>query len=260
MYLRDTTEAALRAELTRRPMDSPDLLTPPAWTGPAGPVRLAGRRQPYQAPVAACAAEIQAIPAGAWTRLTMHRPDAPIWRVAWSAHTLRGYSADARDAHSPTTRQFRAAAHGAVEIPEQRPEDLMLTTAAPAFPACLAMAERIPGRSERIRILQLGPAGIIPKHRDPLHEPRWEDRTIVRFHIPIIVPEGCVFFAWDRRGQVHQICEPLGSVWFVDTDLPHMAVNASLLARYHLVIDKFLDDELRETLMASASPGEAAIR
>lgn len=179
----------------------------------------------------------------------MHLPGGSIWPVEWSAYALRGYSTDPRDPHSPTTWRFRETKYGTpVGIPAQLPGDLMFTTAAPAFPSCLALAEQIPGASERIRILRLGPGGVIPKHRDPLHEPRWEDRSIIRLHVPLVVPEGCVFFSWDRRGQAHQVCETPGEVWFIDTDSPHMVVNASLRPRYHLVIDRFLDPDLRRCL------------
>jgi hypothetical protein len=216
------------------------------WTGPIGPIRLEG----IAVPRAACVAEVRAIPATGWAQLTMHRPGARNWPVAWWAHTLRGHSRRATDPHSATTWRFGPATHGlSPEIPNEALHGLFFTDAAAASPACLAVAAAIPGESERIRVLRLGPGGILPKHRDPLHAPRWEDRTLVRFHVPLIVPDGCCFFAWDRHGQCHQICDPVGSIWFIDTDAPHMAVNASTEPRYHLVVDKFLDDELRERLV-----------
>ena len=231
-----------------------EMIAPPTWTGPIGPVRL----EAIEVPLAACAAEIAAVgPGRHWRSLTMYQPGGDVWAAPWSAIALRGYSENPRNVHSPTTWKFAYAQMGAqVEMPRQSPRDLCLTTVAPAFPACLAVADAIPGESERIRINRLGPGGILPKHRDPLHEPRWEDRTLVRFHVPIVVPAGCVFFAWDRHGQSHQVCDPSGSVWFIDTDAPHMAVNASTESRYHLVVDKFLDDELRRCL--EARPGEEA--
>lgn len=230
-----------------------DAISPTTWTGPIGPVRLKSVR----VDLTACHAEVRAVPD--WSPLFMHQAGGR-WAVDWRAFSLRGYSDLPLDVYSPATRGHGAAARGEAVAPPTVTLPLVYTTAAAKFPHCLAVADQIPGASERIRINWLGPGGILPKHRDPFHSSRWEDRTIVRFHVPLLVPDGCVFFAWDRRGQCHQVCDPPGSVWFIDTDAPHMAVNASTEPRYHLVVDKFLDPELRGALMASAAHGEAAPR
>jgi hypothetical protein len=112
----------------------------------------------------------------------------------------------------------------------------------------MAVADAMPGANERVRLLVLGPGGILPKHVDPHHADRWEDREIVRFHVPVIVPEGAVLLQWDRDGVAHAF-EPVGSVRFLDASLPHLAVNGTRSPRIHLVIDKFLNDELRAMML-----------
>lgn len=177
------------------------------------------------------------------TRFTPSKALYDAGRDDHAAFALRGYSRDPFEIESPVSRAIRADT--AQRVPS--PAEIMDTDAAGDFPHCLAVADAIPGPSERVRVVRLGPFQMIPKHRDP--HPAWADRWWVRFHVAIDYPDECVFAVWDRTGQIHEICRPPGSVWYLDTNWPHMVMNGSVTeARLTLTIDKFLDDALRAWL------------
>lgn len=166
--------------------------------------------------------------------------------IELESFALVGYKEDPLYIESPETEYFV----GAAPYKRSDPSMLVETRVAERFPACLAVAADIPGPNERVRVSRLKAGKVIAKHRDP--HPKWEERYLVRFHVPIVYPELCVFIMWDRVGRVHEVCRPDGSVWFIDTNLPHMVVNGDSTDRYNLVIDKFLSDELRQWLEGQA--------
>jgi len=223
------------------------------WTGPMGPCSL-----PFKVDVEACAKEILAI--SQWHPIQMYNDHT--WRVDWRSASLVGYSEDPLDVQSPLTRLSAATGDGPSlglkDLIRIDPDLIKRTPLALSCPTCLSVADQIPGLNERVRVNYLGPRSIIPKHRDPGFSKVWEQRRIVRFHIPIIRSPGCVFFSWDRKDQCHEICQEIGSVWFVETGNQHMGVNATRDGRYHLVVDKFLNPELRELLVKTENAQRTA--
>ena len=213
------------------------------WTGPAGPVLL-GQLTPEE--LAACVAEVKQITE--WAPLGMMDKSIP---TDWRAYALYGYSTDPLNVHNLWYRLPEGRL--ADEARLSQPEDIVPTTAAPQFPTCCHVANDLFGKNERVRILVVGKHSTIPKHEDPARFPKWEDRRIVRLHIPLIVPSSdYVFRAWDRDGMESTPCNVAGQIWFIDTDTAHEVINDSDEDRYHLVVDKFLTPQLRSLLKADA--------
>jgi len=216
------------------------------WGGPKGPVRL-----PVRVDLGACQAEMTQIKE--WGALQMYDGK---WVADWRAFSLVGYSKDPLDVQSPYTILSTERAQGRRGVNKTlHPTMLMETTAAVNFPACMEVAASLLGKNERVRINYVGPGSILPKHRDVLEGELlvpWEERKVIRFHVPILSGRGCVFIAWDRLGGCHEICQPEGSVWYVDTDQPHMVANGTKEGRYNLVVDKFLDQDLRDLLVGKS--------
>jgi hypothetical protein len=197
--------------------------------------------------VEACAAEIRQITT--WTSVwDLTAPSSLRWKTTYEVFTLVGYSTDPLSVQDVRTEALRCFLAGGKLAP-RTPDLVRDTTAAKDFPACLKVAASLPGITERVQLRVLGPRGILPRHIDPI-----ESVPTVRFHIPITLPDGCSFFAWDAPDwavdHCYEVCRAPGEVWFVHIFAePHMIVNRSTTQRRdHLVVDKFLDDPLRQYL------------
>lgn len=201
--------------------------------------------------VEACAAEIRQITT--WTSVwDLTAPSSLRWKTTYGVFTLVGYSTDPLSVQDVRTEALRCFLAGGKLAP-RTPDLVRDTTAAKDFPACLKVAASLPGITERVQLRVLGPRGILPRHIDPI-----ESVPTVRFHIPITLPDGCSFFAWDTPDwavdHCYEVCRAPGEVWFVHIFAePHMIVNRSTTQRRdHLLVDKFLDDPLRQYLAAAA--------
>jgi hypothetical protein len=111
---------------------------------------------------------------------------------------------------------------------------------APLLDLCPAVREVLaaldcPLRS--VRLLRLGPGGVIREHRD---YDLGYDRGEARLHVPLVTSPDVVFHLRNRR-----VVMAPGETWYLDLSQPHRVVNGGATDRIHLVIDVGVNDWLR---------------
>lgn len=130
----------------------------------------------------------------------------------WTSLALRSASGDASNI---------AAVPGAAGY-----RDTPLLDACPYFRAVLAAFEC---ETEAVRLLRLGPGGVIHEHRDPAAS--YAD-GFFRLHIPIATNPATVFVVDGQR----LVMQP-GECWYADFGLPHSVRNDGDSDRVHLIVD-----------------------
>lgn len=131
------------------------------------------------------------------------------------------------------------------------------TVAAQHFPTALAVAERVPGAKERVRLMRLSAkGGELTRHAD-ITDPDagTRDGQLSRLHIPLQSHEQCVFRTWDLEGREHRTHFAERSLCYLDTRKPHAVINPDDVDRIHLVLDTFATPELREALAENKKRG-----
>lgn len=131
---------------------------------------------------------------------------------------------------------LRAAADGA---------DSLIATAdafvdTPLLALCPAVRQVVaalhcPLRS--VRLLRLGPGGMIKEHRD--YDLGYE-RGEARLHVPVTTNPQVIFHLRNRP-----VVMAPGETWYLDLSQPHRVVNGGATDRIHLVIDVGVNDWLR---------------
>lgn len=112
--------------------------------------------------------------------------------------------------------------------------DTPLLDLCPAVRAVLATLD-CPLRA--VRLLRLGPGGVIREHRDPdLGYAQGE----ARLHVPVMTNPQVAFHVRNRRVDMAP-----GETWYLDLSQPHRVVNGGQGDRIHLVIDVGVNDWLR---------------
>lgn len=121
------------------------------------------------------------------------------------------------------------------------------TPALEAMPSLAAIADRIPGRKERIRLMRLRRGnGELSRHADITdRHAGTRDGMICRLHVPIITAPGCLFSGWQADGRQITKHFPAGSLFYLDVRKPHAVKNTSEVDRIHLVVDTHSSAELR---------------
>lgn len=127
------------------------------------------------------------------------------------------------------------------------------TIAARHFPAAMAIADRIPGKKQRVRLMRLSAGnGELTRHSDITDpEAGTRDGQIARLHIPIATHPTCQFRSWGLDGIERRLHFPLDALCYIDTRKPHAVINPSAIERIHLVIDTYSSPELRLWLAGS---------
>lgn len=171
-------------------------------------------------------------------------------RQSWTALAIRGFDpADPGFIIKPAemSRKWRA------DHPERLQAECGDTIAAPAFPRIRAIAARLPGRPQRIRLMRLASGGgELTRHADIVDpEAGTADGLTCRLHIPLQSPPECRFLSWDLDGQKLAEHFPAGQLFYLDTRKPHAVINPGDRDRIHIVIDQFSSPELRR-MIASA--------
>ena len=88
-----------------------------------------------------------------------------------------------------------------------------------------------------VRLLRLGPGGVIKEHRD---YDLGYDRGEARLHVPVVTHPDVVFHLRNRP----VVMQP-GEAWYLDLSQPHRVINGGETDRIHLVIDVGVNDWLR---------------
>ena len=88
----------------------------------------------------------------------------------------------------------------------------------------------------------------IGKHSDRIDKDfGLEDGNIVRFHVPIRTNDQVEFCLWEGKEKSVNYLEE-GHYYYVDVRAPHAVINNSDVDRIHLVIDVYVNDEIRKLL------------
>lgn len=87
-----------------------------------------------------------------------------------------------------------------------------------------------------VRLLRLGPGGLIREHRD---YDLGYDRGEARLHVPVVTNADVAFHLRNRRVDMAP-----GETWYLDLSQPHRVFNGGETDRIHLVIDVGVNDWL----------------
>lgn len=113
------------------------------------------------------------------------------------------------------------------------------------FPSIKKLIDiHFPNTVMAVRLMNLRAGAQIKKHRD--HELNYENGE-VRLHIPLQTHPSVIFHIDDET--IHL---PIGTCWYLNTNLPHAVQNPSNQDRIHLVIDSKVDPNI-ETLFNNAT-------
>lgn len=171
-------------------------------------------RLPLTFDAAALRADLEALSAEGW----IPHFNQGFYDGVWSGLVLRG-PANGGDSLTATGETFT---------------DTPLLDLCPAVRAVLAALE-CPLRS--VRLLRLGPGGVIKEHRD---YDLGYDLGEARLHVPIVTHPEVAFHLRNRR-----VSMAPGETWYLDLSQPHRVVNGGPTDRIHLVIDVGVNDWLR---------------
>ena len=108
---------------------------------------------------------------------------------------------------------------------------------------------RLPCEFERIRLMKLAAGKSLRKHNDNIDQDI-ENKQLIRLHVPIRTNKDVVFTIYDSDeddvGQ--ELNLKTGRYYYLDVTKPHSVSNNSNIDRYHLVVDCFVNDDLKAIL------------
>ena len=159
---------------------------------------------------------------------------------AWTALSLRGYGEDPSDILKPNVL-------GSKVKTEVKLQDTHLL-GNPSFRAVRDIMTRIPSTFERVRLMKIKAKSAIGKHSDKIDKDfGFNDGNIVRIHVPIRTNEDVVFYLWEGREKTFNHLKT-GHFYYVDVRAPHSVINNSNEDRIHLVMDTYVNHEVKELL------------
>ena len=159
----------------------------------------------------------------------------------WTALSIHGYGANPSDIYKP----------GFVSSEKEIDNKLQWTSLLdqPVMQPISKIISRLPCEFERIRFLKLAAGKSLRRHTDNIDKDI-ENKKIVRLHIPIRTNNNVVFTIYeneeDEVGQKLNL--KTGHYYYLDVTKPHSVSNNSDIDRYHLVVDCFMNSELKEIL------------
>lgn len=189
------------------------------------------------------AAELAALDASAWAQ----HYSSYNKRSSWTSFALAGYD---QDDPSFIIKPVEMSKDWKIKNPQRLIASCLPTIFAKRFPAAMRIADRIPGKKQRVRFMRLGAGnGELTRHSDITDpEAGTKDGQIARLHIPIASDPKCVFRSWRLDGREEQLHFPEQALCYIDTRKPHAVINASAIERIHLVIDTHSGPELRRLI------------
>ena len=159
----------------------------------------------------------------------------------WTALSLHGYGPNPSDIYKP----------GFVKSDINIGSKLEWTSLAnePVMSPIREIISRLPCQFERIRFMKLAAGKSLRKHNDNIDQDI-ESKKIVRIHIPIRTNSEVVFTMYandeDERGE--RLYLKAGRFYYLDVTKPHSVSNNSSEDRYHLVVDCYMNEELKAIL------------
>ena len=159
----------------------------------------------------------------------------------WTALSLHGYGPNPSDIYKP----------GFVKSDKNIGSKLEWASLAndPVMSPIRNIISRLPCQFERIRFMKLAAGKSLRKHNDNIDQDI-ESKKIVRIHIPIRTNSEVVFTMYandeDKRGESLNL--EVGRFYYLDVTKPHSVSNNSSEDRYHLVVDCYMNEELKAIL------------
>ena len=159
----------------------------------------------------------------------------------WTALSLHGYGSNPSDIYKP----------GFVKSDVYIGSKLEWTSLAnePVMSPIREIISRLPCQFERIRLMKLAAGKSLRKHNDNI-DPDIENKKIVRIHVPIRTNSEVVFTMYenDEDYDGEKLNLKAGHFYYLDVTKPHSVSNNSNEDRYHLVVDCYVNEELKAIL------------
>ena len=156
----------------------------------------------------------------------------------WTAISIHGYGANPSDIYKP------GFARNDKKIDNKLQWTSLLNK--PVMSPIHEIIARLPCNFERIRLMKLTAGKSLRKHNDNI-DPDIENKKIVRIHIPIRTNQDVVFTMYenDEDDDGEKLNLKTGHFYYLDVTKPHSVSNNSSLDRYHLVVDCYVNKELK---------------
>ena len=158
----------------------------------------------------------------------------------WTAISLRGYGPEPLDILKPNVLKS-----GVKEEVKLQNTPLLQKS---GFQVINDILAKIPSTFERVRFMKIKANSGIGKHSDRIDKDFGiEDGNIIRIHVPIRTNDQVEFYLWEGKEKLVNYLE-VGHYYYVDVRAPHAVTNNSDVDRIHLVIDVYVNDEIRKLL------------
>ena len=158
----------------------------------------------------------------------------------WTAISLRGYGPTPLDILKPNVLKSKVKTETVLQDTSLLEED--------GFQVINDILAKIPSTFERVRFMKIKANSGIGKHSDRIDKDfGLEDGNIIRIHVPIRTNDQVEFCLWDGKNKMINYLEE-GHFYYVDVRAPHAVRNSSDVDRIHLVIDVYVNEEIRKLL------------
>ena len=158
----------------------------------------------------------------------------------WTAISLRGYGPEPLDILKPNVLKS-----GVKEEVKLQNTPLLQKS---GFQVINDILAKIPSTFERVRFMKIKANSGIGKHSDRIDKDFGiEDGNIIRIHVPIRTNDQVEFYLWEGKEKLVNYLE-VGHYYYVDVRAPHAVTNNSDVDRIHLVIDVYVNAEIRKLL------------
>ena len=158
----------------------------------------------------------------------------------WTAISLRGYGPTPLDILKPNVLKSKVKTETVLQDTSLLEED--------GFQVINDILAKIPSTFERVRFMKIKANSGIGKHSDRIDKDFGiEDGNIIRIHVPIRTNDQVEFYLWEGKKKLVNYLEE-GHYYYVDVRAPHAVTNNSDVDRIHLVIDVYVNAEIRKLL------------
>jgi len=158
----------------------------------------------------------------------------------WTAISLRGYGPTPLDILKPNVLKSKVKVEAVLQDTSLLEED--------GFQVINDILAKIPSTFERVRFMKIKANSGIGKHSDRIDKDFGiEDGNIIRIHVPIRTNDQVEFYLWEGKEKLVNYLEE-GHYYYVDVRAPHAVTNNSDVDRIHLVIDVYVNAEIRKLL------------
>ena len=158
----------------------------------------------------------------------------------WTAISLRGYGPTPLDILKPNVLKSKVKTETVLQDTSLLEED--------GFQVINDILAKIPSTFERVRFMKIKANSGIGKHSDRIDKDFGiEDGNIIRIHVPIRTNDQVEFYLWEGKEKLVNYLEE-GHYYYVDVRAPHAVTNNSDVDRIHLVVDVYVNAEIRKLL------------